>query len=474
MNKRFNTIILSISIIAIIISIFSFVYNFIKDDRIYIYAQNIDIKDSLTVALKMQEVFREVAKKTIPSVVRIDVTLETSQSGYPNKTFGSGVIIEKNNNIYFVLTNNHVVDKAKEILITTSIDKEYKGELVGKDLRSDIAVVKFETKDEILTAKVGKSEEVRVGDWAIGIGNPFGFDGSVTVGVISALGRPMWGKTDATDFIQTDAAINPGNSGGPLLNIKGEVIGINSWIASQTGSNTGLSFAIPIDNAMNIYEKLKKFSKVEYPWLGVSIKSLTDSSLRKSLGINREHGAYVVEVIEGSPADKSGIKVGDIIIGVDNRTVKDANELIWIISKYNPGDKVKITFIRNENIMTLDIILAIRPSQDKLRGESTEENKDISIEFLGAYFNNVTEETKNKFNLKSSNGVIITKIDQGKSANVYGLKIGDIVIKINKTEIKNIDTLKDFITQSEKDGILAFYFYIIRNGREQVIGVMKN
>ncbi|HOJ64155.1 MAG TPA: trypsin-like peptidase domain-containing protein [Spirochaetota bacterium] len=472
--KKINITVLSVSILAIIISIFSFITGFLNNEKNYIYAQNINIEDSLQIALKMQDIFRDVSKKAIPSVVRIDVLLDNLQYGSTNRTFGSGVIFEKNGGFYFVMTNNHLVDNAKEILITTFMDKEYRGELVGKDLRSDLAVVKFQTNEILTPAKIGKSEEVRVGDWAIGIGNPFGFNGSVTVGVISALGRPMWGKTDATDFIQTDAAINPGNSGGPLLNIKGEVIGINSWIASQTGSNTGLSFAIPIDNAINIYEKLKKFGNVQYPWLGVAIKSLTDSSLRKSLGITREHGAYVTEVIKDSPADKYGIKVGDIIIGVDDKTIKDANELIWRISKYNPGDKVKITFIRNEEIKSIEIILAIRPSDDKLRSENNSENKAINEEFLGAYFTNITEELKNKLNLIDNNGVIIIKINEGSFANIYGLRIGDIVKKINKTEIKNIDNLKDFIKQADKDNINTFYFHIIRNGREQIIGVMRN
>lgn len=471
MKERLNFKILSFSIIAIIISIFSLIYCILSNKNNYIYGEKVDIKNQLELALKIQDVFREISNKSIPSVVRIDVTMESYLKDSSSKTFGSGLIIEKIDRNVFVITNNHLVDNAKEILITTIYDKEYQAKLIGKDQRSDIAVVKFETDEQVITATIGKSKEIQVGDWAIGIGNPFGFDASVTVGVISALGRSMLGKTDATDFIQTDAAINPGNSGGPLLNIKGEVIGINSWIASQTGSNTGLSFAIPIDNAMNIYEKLKKFNKVQYPWLGVEIKSLTDSLLRKSLGIKREHGAYITGIVENSPADKYGLKVGDIIVAVDDKIIKDANELIWIISKYNPNDRVRISFIRNEELKTMDVILDLRPTEDTLQKQHFQ---NTDIEFLGACFSVITDDLKNTFNLKNNYGVIITKIKDFSNAKMYGLQLGDVIIKINKTEIKNIDDLKQFIIQSENNNTTAFYFYIIRKGREQVIGVIKN
>jgi len=435
-----------------------------------VFSEVKDNQPGLKNIIEIQTVFRNIAKDIIPKVVRLDVTTLSADKKTTNKSLGSGIIIEQEKDEIFIITNNHVVNGATEINIILNNDKQYAGELVGSDERSDVGVIKFKSKEIFQTAKLGSSADIQIGDWAIAVGNPFGFNGSLTVGVISALGRAMYGRADATSFIQTDAAVNPGNSGGPLLNIKGEVIGVNSWIASQTGSNTGLSFSIPIDTAMSIYQKLKKNKSIDYAWFGVAVKSLTDSTLRKSLEITREHGAFVAEVISDSPAEKAGIKVGDIIIAIDNNDVKDANELIWLISKYNPGDTVTITYISDDKVKKISIVLTKRPSKKELTmGPAT--SKDIG--FLGANFSNVDKTVAERSKLKSVKGVWITKIASKSSAKEYGLQVGDVVTKINKTEINTTDDLEDFMTKAGQKNLDAFYLTVIRNGKEMIIGVSK-
>ncbi|OHD23918.1 MAG: hypothetical protein A2086_13020 [Spirochaetes bacterium GWD1_27_9] len=478
-NKKTNYLIGFVLAISLLSFGFSFYTLFKSNNPFVVYADSKNNSSNISYAEEMQKAFRQIAKENIPKVVRIDVTtyprLGNNQKDKkrPQKTFGSGFIIEQNKKEVFVLTNNHVVAKGDDITIILINEKEFVGTLVGADERSDLAVVKFTSDTVIPISKIGKSSDVQVGDWAIGVGNPFGFDGSMTVGVVSALGRAMYGKTDATDFIQTDAAINPGNSGGPLLNINGEVIGINSWIASQTGSNTGLSFAIPIDTAMIIYDKLKKYSMVEYPWLGVGIKSLTDADFRKSLELTNEYGAYVTEVFKDSPADKAGVKVGDIIIAVDDKTIKDSNELIWTISKYSPGNKVKITYINNNKQKDIVVILDKRPTNNTSSQTKQQSQQLPEINFLGATFSNIDDVAKNKLNLNSNDGIIITKIENNSPAKEYGLLINDVIKKINTTTIKDSSDLESFMKKADQGNIESFYFYITRNGRDLMVGVQK-
>jgi serine protease Do len=437
------------------------------------FSQSKDNSQALKNVLDMQNVFRQIAHDIIPKVVRIDVT-SVSADKTTGKSFGSGIIVEQEDEDVYILTNYHVINNATEITIVLNNDKEYKGETVGKDERSDIGVVKFQSKEKFEVAKIGKSSELQIGDWAIAVGNPYGFNGTVTIGVVSALGRStmLGNKADATDFIQTDAAVNPGNSGGPLINIKGEVIGINSWIASPIAANSGLSFSIPIDNAIVVFSKLKKNSVVEYAWLGVAIKSLTDSALRKSLNIEREHGAYIVEIVKESPGEKAGFKVGDIIISIDGKEIKDANELIWIISKYNPGDKIKVKYISEDVTKEVFVILATRPSaNNSSKPVNIGTGKELS--FLGGKYSTIDPKYLENMGIENISGVVITKVDRNTPANDYGLQVGDIVRKINTTEIKKIDDLESFISKSTKANIDAFYFYIIRDGRELIIGVQK-
>jgi serine protease Do len=419
-----------------------------------------------TAAIDMQNTFRQIAKDMMSKVVRIDTT-----SGQ-NKFFGSGIIMDQEGNDVFILTNNHIAANAASITIAVSDGRTFKGEVVGLDERSDLGVVKFSSTEKFNKVKIGKSSDVQVGDWIIAIGNPFGFNWTFSVGVVSALGRSMQNNVaDATDFIQTDAAINPGNSGGPLININGEVVALTSWIMSSTGSNIGLSFGIPMDNAVIVYNKIKKNKFVDYAWLGVGVKSLTDETFRKSIGAVRESGAYVTEVVKDSPADKTGIKVGDIIIAIDDKPVKDANELVWTVSRYNPGDIIKITLVRDNANKEIKITLAKRPGANEVVQTQPSSGKESG--FLGTYFSNIDAASAAKLNLKNTDGVILTRFDAISIGKEYGLQAGDFVKKINTTDIKNTDDLDKFIKDSVKSNVNAFYFYVIRSGRELIVGIQK-
>ena len=283
----------------------------------------------------------------------------------------------------------------------------------------------------------------------------------------------MIGGSQATDYIQTDAAINPGNSGGPLLNIYGEVIGINSWIASMTGANTGLSFAIPIDMASNILEALISNKEVQYPWLGVYVNSLTDSVFREKMGIAFEHGAFIIQIIEGSPADSGVLSVGDIIISVDDKEIKDANTLIWTVSKYLPGDKVKLKVYNNGETRIVEITLGMRPTAGEDGSVNTTSELQKS-EFLGAEISSVNNDLIKLYELnKESKGVVVVAFKDNSPALNYGVQAGDVIIKINKTTIENISDLNNFIT-SDKEAPAGFYYTkIVRKGREMIIGIVS-
>lgn len=422
----------------------------------------------LNIALSLQNSFNKAARSVTPLVVRIDTTFTEGKGS----TLGSGLVVKRVDGEIYVITNHHVVYDATFINVTLFNDKQFEADVVGSDKRTDIAVIKFVSDEKFTFPVIGDSAKLVVGDWAIGIGNPFGFNGSVSVGVISALGRSMAGSAiDATDFIQTDAAINPGNSGGPLINIKGEVIGINSWIASRSGSNSGLGFAVPINTAILIFNRLIEYKKVDYAWLGVYIQSLTNQVFRESMGIMRTEGAYVTKVIEDSPADKSQLKVNDIIIRVNDKDIRTSNELVWEISGYFPGDTVKITLLRDGKEMTFDIELERRPGSGVTA--ENEETKVEPVSFLGALMNNISNDIKEALQLESSDGVVILEIAKNSPAENYGLFASDIVKKINTVEIKSIEDVKEVIEEDNNQGNKFYYFLIIRDKREMIIGVKR-
>lgn len=420
---------------------------------------------NISSAAALQDTFVDVARNGMPTVVRIDVMQESTIL-----SFGSGFMFRRSDNKVYILTNYHVVspiisDGKLSLRLTLHDDRQFPAVLLGHDQRTDLAVVCFDAPEKSVfqLAQMGDSSEVNVGNWVIGIGNPYGFNNSVSVGVVSALGRAMLGSASyATDYIQTDAAINSGNSGGPLFNIYGKVIGINSWIASKSGDNSGLAFAIPINTALNIVDTLVANRPVEYPWLGVVVSSVTDSRLRETLGLQFEHGACIMQIVKESPADVKDISVGDVILAIDGKEVRDANAVVWIISRYKPGDTVNLTLFDGKKNKNVKVTLQRRPDGNAYAPESTSE------EFLGAELKARVIKNDDEYN---ENQLEIVSLRDKSPAALYGLAVGDVVLKINQTEIKNLDDLRTAKNEAQDKNKKFFYFKVLRNERELLIGV---
>ncbi|MDR1030220.1 MAG: trypsin-like peptidase domain-containing protein, partial [Treponema sp.] len=332
-------------------------------------------RDALQVAEGLQSAFSAVANKVLPSVVELKtVSIRRQQipnfNGIPWEFFfgprdgnpdgqgqereyrsqglGSGIIVRKNQDTYYVLTNNHVVGDVNEIVVVTNDDQEYPAVLVGKDERKDLAMVSFKTNDVHPLAELGDSDAVKVGDWAIAVGNPLGFMSSVTMGIVSAVGRTGGPGNNINDFLQTDASINQGNSGGALVNIRGQVIGINTWIASNSsgGGSVGLGFAIPINNAKRSIDEFISSGEIRYGWLGVSLTD-PDREMMQALKIEGKRGALATQVFLGSPADKGGIRPGDFITHVNGKEARGMNPLTMMVGDIKPGEQAQFTVIRD-------------------------------------------------------------------------------------------------------------------------------
>ncbi|MDR2607314.1 MAG: Do family serine endopeptidase [Treponema sp.] len=410
--------------------------------------------DALAVAEGLQNAFRSVADKVLPSVVELKtVTVRRQQipnfNGIPWEFFfgprdgqgqerefrsqglGSGIVVRYSGGKYYILTNNHVVEDASEIIAATNDGKEYPAVLVGKDARKDLAVVSIETKDFLPLATLGNSDEVRVGDWAIAVGNPLGFMSSVTMGIVSAVGRTGGPAGNINDFIQTDTSINQGNSGGALVNIRGEVIGINTWIASNSsgGGSVGLGFAIPINNTKRTMDELIDTGSIKNGWLGVS---LTDpgKETAQALGVDGKRGALATQVFLGSPADKGGIKPGDFITHVDGKEVRGMNPLTMTVGDLRPGDRAVFTVIRDG--ASVDVQVRIEERTDQVASD----NKKL---WPGAYVVELSESIRSSLKLdKNARGLYVAQVISESPAAIIGLQAGDRITAVNDTEVKDV------------------------------------
>lgn len=377
---------------------------------------------------------------------------------------GSGVIYLKKENTYYIITNNHVIENVDKIKVIVNQEKNYDGKVLGTDPDIDIAVVQINTKDQLTVAKYGDSDKLRVGDFVTAIGNPFGLQGTMTFGIISALGRANiteGGKGSLTNFIQTDASINPGNSGGPLLNMDSEVIGINTLIYSQSGGNVGIGFAIPINIAKKTADQIISKGKVEHGWLGVYYEQLTDETM-KTLNIkNIDYGLYITQVVENSPADKAGLKAGDILLFLDDKKLTKVNDLVYAIGNAVPGTKVKFKLSRDGKTIEKEVVL----------GDRTEMKTNIAkdnelIDTYGIRLANLDSDIKKQYKLPNDlTGVVITGVDARGVASQAGLQEGDVIYKINDKNIKSINELKE----SLKNDNTTNYFFINRKGKEIII-----
>ncbi len=343
------------------------------------------------------------------------------------KSLGSGFVISQDG---YILTNYHVVKDADEIIVKLSDRRQFPAKVVGEDSLSDIALLKIDAVD-LPVATIGSDEDLEVGEWVLAIGSPYGFDHSVTAGIVSAKGRSL-SDEQYVPFIQTDVAINPGNSGGPLLNTDGQVVGINSQIYSRTGSYMGLSFAIPIDVGMKVARQLKTNGRVVRGWLGVVIQSV-DRGLAKSFGMQRPEGALIARVVADSPADKSGLRVGDVILKFGGEAVETSGSLPPLVGRANPGDRVKVEVLRDGRRETIDVEIGALPERNAVASTNKPEPGDGDR--LGLAIDNLTQAQRDKLGVEKG-GVLVTRVTGG-AAEDAGIQRGDVIVMVNGEHIES-------------------------------------
>lgn len=438
-------------------------------------------KESIAFLEKMQQANRELTSAILPSVVTIDVVEtrkmrdpfgnlpfqfffgrpgedndDNNDEGtreYKAQGMGSGVIVRKSGNTYYALTNQHVVGKATDISVMLYDGKEIKAKLVGSDTRKDIALVSFESENNLKIAELGDSDSVEAGDIVFAIGSPMGYVSSVTQGIVSAVGRHGGpNKSNVNDFIQTDTAINQGNSGGPLVNIYGEVIGINTWIASSSGGSQGLGFSIPINNVTKAIDDFINNGALQYGWLGVQLVQV-DKDFLKSLNIEETEGALAAQVFLGSPADKAGIMPGDFIIELNGKHVKSVDTLVRDVGDLLAGESTTFEVIRNKETITLTA---------KIEKRDEKIVEDSSKLWPGFTPVPITDEIIEKLKLdKGQSGVIIGSILPKSPGVVMGLKQSDVIVGVCDKQIKNIQEFYRELSKSSKE----VWFDIIREGQ---------
>ena len=441
----------------------------------------------------LQASFRAVAQKVLPSVVEIDVTQTITQQ-VPQFTFpfdfpfpfdqspgnkggsgtfrqsglGSGIIVEHTGNRYYVLTNNHVVKDATDISVKLNDQRVFKARTVGTDPHKDVALVSFDTRDSIPVAELGDSNGVQVGDIVLAIGNPFGYESTVTMGIVSALGRhgPEGDVASYTDFIQTDAAINQGNSGGALVNIKGEVIGMNTWIAAPTGGNIGLGFAIPINNARLPIQDFIAKGKVDYGWLGAQIADIQDNQtypgFAADLKLEGVKGALIMETYKGSPADRAGVLPGDYVTRVDNTEIATAAELTQVVGGLAAGKTYTFSVVRYGEKTTVPVKIGVRDDKDQVA-----QAKNL---WPGLTVIDINDQVRQQVDIpRGTNGVVVGYVpDQNSPAAIAGLRPGDVITAVNGKSVRN---MMDYYKALNMGSGRSVMFTIERDGTEINIGL---
>lgn len=446
-----------------------------------------------------KSVFADVAEQVLPTVVSITSTkIDTVVKSNPLSQFfgtpfedffggqqgrqhpyqtpkkeerrssgvGSGVIVSKDG---YILTNYHVVGGADEILIEMHDEREFEAEIVGVDSLSDVAVIKIKEKvDNLPIAYLGNSDILRPGDWVLAAGNPFNLSSTVTTGIVSAIGRHTGGIAMYQNFIQTDAAINPGNSGGALVNIEGELIGINTMIYTRSGGYMGIGFAIPINMAKRIMEQLIYKGRVSRGWLGVQIGDI-DKNMKDALGLKNKKGVLINDVFDGQPAKKAGVRAGDVVLSIDGIVTGDANSLKNTVASIEPGKKVPVILFRDGKKITLHITLSSRDEGGISKMSSAKDHKSKKADevdvtkTVGFSVSNITSEIRSQLGINANvKGVVVSKVEPASSAAHKGLRKGDIIKKVKvqngqSVTIVNVKTFKKAIGKAKKGSSLLLY-----------------
>ena len=357
---------------------------------------------------------------------------------YKRQSLGSGVIINQKG---YILTNEHVILRASTIKVTLSDNREFDAHLVGADSRSDLAIIKIDSDKPLPFAQMGASSDIMIGESVIAIGNPFGLSHTVTTGIVSAVNRNIKGEDGRiySDFIQIDASINPGNSGGPLLNINGEVIGINSAIYQKA---EGIGFAIPIDRAKRIVNDLIKYGEVHEAWLGIFVQELT-TQIAKSFGYSNTKGVIISKAFKGGPSERAGLKRGDIIISLGNKHIKTIDDYNDLIYGYGHNDKISITVFRDGEKITVNVTAQTIPE---------ELYDEIALEWLGISVDEITNKAVKKYQLFTNSGVLISKVEKESPAGKIGIEAGDVLRQINKAKVETLKDFKKAVLSAKKGG----------------------
>ncbi len=442
-------------------------------------------KSPLNRESKFTTSFAPIAKKVAPAVVNIYSTKTVKSSpqemlpfndpffrhffgdrfgqggnvpqSHKERSLGSGVIVSKDG---YILTNNHVVDDADEVKVTLAQNKrDFTAEVIGKDPATDVAVLKIDA-DDLPFVTLGDSDTMEVGDVVLAVGNPFGIGQTVTMGIVSAVGRGGMRIEDYEDFIQTDAAINPGNSGGALVDVEGRLIGINTAILSRTGGNNGIGFAIPVNMARNVMNQLIEHGKVVRGFLGVGIQDL-DPDLAKEFNAPKAQGALVTQVTDGSAADKAGLKTGDVIVEFDGKQVVDSRNLKLMVGETAPDTKAEIKVLRDGKPKTFNVTLNEMPQQAAKMG-STQKGQSQNDALNGVSVGDVTDAVRSQFDIPSDvKGAVVVEVDPNSAAYDAGLRQGDVIQEINHKAVKDAD---DAVQATENQGGKRVLLRVWSNG----------
>jgi len=376
------------------------------------------------------------------------------------RSLGSGFIIDNDGSI---LTNNHVVENATKIVVKLAgDDQDYEAKVVGRDAKTDIAVIKINTKTTLPAANLGDSDRLEVGEWVMAVGNPFGLDGTVTSGIVSAKGRHNITQGPYDNFIQTDASINPGNSGGPLINLRGEVIGINTAIFSRTGGNIGIGFAIPINLVKELLPQLRGKGKVTRGYLGVLIQKVTPD-IAESLGMDKAYGALVANVSKDGPAERAGVKVGDVIVEFDGSAINDSGDLPIIVARTPVEKKVRMKVLRDKKEVVLNV--AVGELKDEEVVASAPEKGE-----LGLTVQRLTPQMAESLGLDKSDGVVVSAVEPGSVAEEAGIRRGDVIMEVDRRAVRNLDDYKKAIAGVRKGRGLLF---LVRRGESTLFLALK-
>jgi len=455
------------------------------------------LADAAKTLESIQLSFREISKKVLQLEVKVDVTevVKLPSAGGQTSPFrfffgiprgnddeesvttpdeltvtglGSGIIVRKVGNTVYVLTNNHVVESATKVTVKLNDQRSFDAKVVGKDARRDIALVSFETKEAVPVAELGDSSELQIGDLVMAVGNPFGFESTLTMGIVSALGRSNPQAQSFTDYIQTDASINEGNSGGALVNTRGEVIGINTWIAGTAGGSVGIGFAIPINNAKTAIDDFITKGKVEYGWLGVSIGDIQDSAtypgFAADLKVEGLKGSLVQNTYRGSPADKAGLLPGDYVLSADGIPIRNSDHLTQVVSAMVAGRTYPFEVVRYGERMKLSVKIGERDEKDEV---ALYKNLWPGVQVL-----KISDTIRKEAGIdKGVDGVVVARLPSDDTpAAIAGLRVGDVITEING---KSVRTMMDFYRAINDRSKKDVTFRINRRNVEVTIGLAR-